>query len=104
MDKKRVDEVLNQVLDLLEDLKNGDRSFLFISGDRSFAMSGDRHELLAQLILSMVRYPVVRDLVIEAALRYPAVKERFGDKIMGLKMTRHVEQNSGNPESDPDAN
>lgn len=104
MDKKRVDEVLNQVLDLLGELKNGDRSVLFISGDGAFTMSGDSRRLLTELILSMVRYPVVRDLVIEATLRYPVVKKRYGDNIKGLKMERQVEKNSGNPEGDPDAN
>lgn len=104
MDKKRVDEVLNQVLDLLGEFKKGDSSVLFISGDGAFAMSGERYELLAELILSMVRYPAVRDLVIEATIRYPAVKKEYGDKIMGLKMTRQVEKNTGNPEGDPDAN
>ena len=104
MDKKRVDEVLNQVLDLLEEFKNNGRSVLFISGDGSFAMSGTRRELLGELILSMVRYPAVRDLVIEATLKYPAVKKLYGDEIKGMKMERQVEKNSGNPEGNPDAN
>lgn len=104
MDKKRVDEVLNQVLDLLEELKKGDSSVLFISGDGAFTMSGYHHDLLGELVLSMVRYPAVRDLVLEAVIRYPAVKKEYGDRIKGLKMTRHVEKNSGNPEGDPDAN
>lgn len=104
MDKKRTDEVLNQVLDLLGELKKGDRSVLFISGDGAFTMSGDARELLAELIFSMVRYPAVRDLVIEATLRYPAAKKRYGDRIKGTKMTRQVEKNSGNPEGDPNAN
>ena len=104
MDKKRVDEVLNQVLDLLEELKKGDSSVLFISGDGAFTMSGDARELLSELLVSMVRYPAVRDMVIEATLRYPVVKKRYGDRIQGIKMTRHVEKNSGNPDGDPDAN
>lgn len=104
MDKKRVDEVLNQVLDLLGELKKGDSSVLFISGNGAFAMSGYHHDLLGELIVSMVRYPAVRDLVIEATIRYPAVKKEYGDRIKGIKMTRLVEKNTGNPEGDPDAN
>lgn len=96
-DNNVVKEEFSQVQKILVSLQNEDATCLFIGHEGNhFVISGDPNSIKAQLIFSMCRYPVVRDIIKECADRFDELNKEFGDNVRNVKMNHLIEQNSGN--------
>lgn len=89
--------VFDDVQKRLEMLQGSEASFLFISyqGNR-FVLGGQTHEIGGQLLFEMMRYPIVRDIIKECAVKYDEMDAKIGNRVREMKMDHLIEQNSGN--------
>ena len=77
---------------LLEQLQGKEASFPFI-GDEGNCFTT---MIAAQILLAMVRYPVVKDIIKKCADNYDALNEKFGEDVRNLTLEHLIEVNSGN--------
>lgn len=90
--EKRIHKLLEEILDHMEELKEHQSSFMFISGEGAFSMAGKPHDVLSELLVAMVMHPIVRRMVIEAVSQYSDVEREFGDRIRNIRMSRQKEE------------
>ena len=96
MEKKEIKEVFDNVQKLLETLQTEDATCLFISGENHFTIGGDYNTIIAQLLIAMTRYPVVKAIVYTCAQLFEKTNEIYGQQIKDIKMDHLIEQNSAN--------
>lgn len=98
MEKEEIKKIQRTAQKLLEQLQGTNATFLFIGDEGNcFTVSGDQVNIEAQLMLAMIRYPVVRDIVHNCSTKYKVLNNRLGENIRNLKMEHLIEINSGNP-------
>jgi len=95
-EKEIVKETFDKVQALLDTLQDKDATCLFVTDDGRFVISGEKESLEVELIIAMVRYPIVKDIVFECASKFRWVKKDYGEKINSIHMNHLIEKNSGN--------
>ena len=99
--EQEVKEVFDEVHKLLDTLQDNGATFLFIGNEGNhFVISGDFNSIVAQLIFSMCRYPVIAEIIKKCADRFDELNAEFGNSVRGVTMTYLIEKNSGNCESE----
>ena len=97
MKKEEIKEVFSDVQARLDTLQGEGASFMFIGHEGNhFTISGRPNEIAAQIVFSMMRYPVVRDIIKKCADNYDAMEAQYGTGVRGVKMNHLIELNSGN--------
>ena len=97
MDKKEIKKTQRMVQAILERLQGEDASFLFVGDDGNcFTIGGDPVNIEAQIVFSMIRYPIVKDIIKKCATHFDELNNEFGEDIRNVKMEHQIEQNSGN--------
>lgn len=96
-DKSIVKEKFNQVQELLDSLQGEDATFLFIGDEGNhFVISGEPGNIMGQIVFSMCRCPVVKDIIKTCAERFDELNKEYGDNVRNVVMDHLIEQNSGN--------
>lgn len=96
-DKSIVKEKFDQVQKILDSLQNENATCLFIGHEGNhFVISGDPVNIMAQIVFSMCRYPVVRDIIKKCAEEFDDLNRIHGDKIRHIPLQHLIEINSGN--------
>ena len=97
MEKQKIKQVFYDVQQQLDTLQGEDATFMFIGHEGNhFVLGGNPHEIAAQIIFSMIRYPVVRDIINTCAERFDELYKIYGKDVKNVKMEHLIEQNSGN--------
>lgn len=88
-----VKQKLDAVHDILEKLQDSKASFMFLSDNGGhFVVSGEIEILEAEILFSMIRYPIVRDIIETCAKRFPDVLALYGDRIKDVTLDRLIEK------------
>ena len=97
MEEKEIKKTQRMAQKLLEQLQGEDASFLFIGDNGNcFTISGNPVNIEAQILFSMCRYPVVKEIIKTCATRFDALYKEYGDDIRNVTMDHLIEENSGN--------
>lgn len=97
MEKQKIKQLFDDVQRRLDTLQGSEASFLFIGYQGNhFAIGGLTNEIGAQLLIAMMRYPVIRDFIKECAEKYDSMEAQYGNSVREVKMDHLIEQNSGN--------
>lgn len=82
---------------ILEQLQHTDASFMFIGDEGNcFTICGEPSHIEAQILFSMCRYPVVKEIIQTCATRFDSLDKKYGDDIRNVTMDHLIEENSGN--------
>ena len=96
MTTEEIRQTFDEVQMKLDTLQNEKATFLFIGNEGNhFAMGGNQYMIAAQLTFSMMRYPVVRDIIKQCAANYDELNAAFGMEARDKIMDHQIEQNSG---------
>ena len=96
MTTEEIRQTFDEVQTKLDTLQNEKATFLFIGNEGNhFAMGGNQYMIAAQLTFSMMRYPVVRDIIKDCAEKYDLLNATMGDDARNVKLDHQIEQNSG---------
>ena len=96
MTTEEIRQTFDEVQTKLDTLQNEKATFLFIGNEGNhFAMGGNQYMIAAQLTFSMMRYPVVRDIIKQCAANYDELNAAFGKEARDKIMDHQIEQNSG---------
>ena len=97
MDKEEIKSIERTAQSALEKLQDTDASFLYIGDDANcFTVGGDPEQLTAQLVIAMIRYPVVNEIVSNSVKMYKDCSPEVFNEIRNFKMDHQNEVNSGN--------
>lgn len=97
MKEKEIKQVFDDVQRQLDTLQGEDASFMFIGHEGNhFVLGGNPHEIGAQIVFAMMRYPVIRDIIKNCAEKFDELNEQYGKDVRDVKMDHLIEQNSGN--------
>lgn len=97
MDKKEISKKFSKVQEILDSLQGTDATCLFIGHEGNhFVISGDTLSLKAQLMFTMMRYPVVEDIIKTCAERFDEMSKEHAAGVRNVKMDHLIENNSGN--------
>lgn len=94
LDEKRVDikDVFNKIQGLLDSLQDTGATFMFMTGEGRFVVSGDPSSIMAELTIAMVRYPIVKEIIDTCSQKLDEIKAEHGEDIENIKMTHLVEK------------
>lgn len=96
-DESMIKEKFGKVQEILDSLQGKDATFMFIGHEGNhFVLSGSPVNIEAQIVFSMCRYPVIRDIIKTCAERFDELNEEFGDGVRNVTMDHLIEINSGN--------
>lgn len=91
--KKKFDEVQN----ILDSLQDSGATCMFIGHEGNhFVISGDPKNIGAQIVFAMMRYPVVRNIIMTCAASFEEINKECGDGVRKVTMDHQIEVNSGN--------
>ena len=97
MEKKEINKVFDDVQAQLDALQGEDATFMFIGHEGNhFVLSGSTTDIEAQIIFAMMRYSVVREIVMTCADNFDELNKEYGDGVRNVRMDHLIEQNSGN--------
>lgn len=96
-DESMIKEKFGKVQEILDSLQGKDATFMFIGHEGNhFVLSGSPVNIEAQIVFSMCRYPVVRDIIKTCAERFDELNKEYGDNVRNVIMDHLIEKNSGN--------
>ena len=94
-----VKKKFNKVQEILDSLQDTDATFMFIGHEGNhFVLSGNPIYIQAQILFSMIRYPIVKDIIKACAERFEELNDECGEDVRNVKMDHLIERNSGNKE------
>ena len=97
MEKQEIKQVFDDVQQQLDTLQGEQASFMFIGHEGNhFVLGGNPHEIAAQIVFAMMRYPVIRNIIKQCADQFDELNEQYGKDVKNVKMDHLIEQNSGN--------
>lgn len=97
MEKQEIKQVFDNVQQQLDTLQGEQASFMFIGHEGNhFVLGGNPHEIAAQIVFAMMRYPVIRNIIKQCADQFDKLNEQYGKGVKNVKMDHLIEQNSGN--------
>ena len=97
MNKEQIKQVFDNVQEQLDTLQGSGASFMFIGTEGNhFVCSGRPLDIATQIVFSMIRYPVIRDIIKLSADQYDGVSAQCRENVKQTKMDHLIEQNSGN--------
>lgn len=94
LDEKKVDikDVFNKIQGLLDSLQDTGETFMFMTGEGRFVISGDPTSIMAELTIAMVRYPIVKEMIDTCSKKFDDIKAEFGEDIENINMTHLIEK------------
>ena len=94
LDEKKVDikDVFNKIQDLLDSLQDTGATFMFITGEGRFVISGDPISIMAELTIAMVHYPIVKKMIDTCSKKFDEIKAKCGEDIENINMTHLIEK------------
>lgn len=94
LDEKKVDikDVFNKIQGLLDSLQDTGATFMFITGEGRFVISGDPTSIMAELTIAMVRYPIVKEMIDTCSKKFDEIKAECGEDIENINMTHLIEK------------
>lgn len=96
-DETIVKEKFSKVQEILDSLQGKDATFMFIGHEGNhFVLSGSPVNIEAQIVFSMCRYPVIREIIKNCAGRFDELNKKYGDNARNVIMDHLIEINSGN--------
>ena len=97
MTVKEIKKKFGEVQEILDSLQGSGATFMFIGHEGNhFVISGSPININVQILLSMMRYPVVRNIIKTCAARFDEVNKECGDNARSITMDHLIEKNSGN--------
>ncbi len=97
MKKEEIKQVFDGVQKQLDTLQGSGASFMFIGHEgNNFVIGGHPIEIAAQIVIAMIRYPVVRDIIKGCAYQFDSLNDELGEDVKKIKMVHLIELNSGN--------
>ncbi len=94
LDEKKVDikDVFNKIQGLLDSLQDTGATFMFMTGEGRFVISGDPTSIMAELTIAMVRYPIVKEMIDTCSKKFDEIKAECGEDIENINMTHLIEK------------
>lgn len=93
--KEQIKRIQREAHAKLELLGGSEASFLFIGDEgQCFVINGNTTNIKAELMFSMIRYPIIRDIVKECAEKFDFLEAEMGDNIRNMTMDHIIEQYS----------
>lgn len=94
LDEKKVDikDVFNKIQGLLDSLQDTGETFMFMTGEGRFVISGDPTSIMAELTIAMVRYPIVKEIIDTCSKKFDEIKAECGEDIENINMTHLIEK------------
>lgn len=94
LDEKKVDikDVFNKIQSLLDSLQDTGETFMFVTGEGRFVISGDPAAIMAELSIAMIRYPIIKKIIDTCSQKFDEIKAEHGEDIENIKMTHLVEK------------
>ena len=100
MDKVDIKKKFDEVQEILDSMSGEGATFMFIGDEGNhFTISGYPMDIMAQIIFAMIRYPVVEKIIKGCAAGYEEMKDKFGDDLRNVRMTRLIEMPANSQES-----
>lgn len=84
----------NTVQQLLEQLKDSNSAFLFVSSDNRFTIKEHDNDLLTQIVFAMCRYPEVENLIKRCAVAFEKVNAKYGHLARAIEMDHFIYEKS----------
>jgi hypothetical protein len=96
MDKQEIVKIERQAQQLLESLQNEGATFLFLADEGNcFTIGGLPSNIGAQILFSMMRYPVVKAIIKTCAERYDELEKKYGDEARNIVLEHIIEKTLG---------
>ena len=93
MTKQEIDTTFGKVQETLDSIRDEDATYMFIgSGGNHFVISGTASDLEVQILFSMMRYPIVKEIIMNCAIKYAAANEKYGEVARNVKMSHLIEE------------
>lgn len=100
MDKnteKEISRRFDKVQEILDTMQGSGATFLFVGHEGNhFTICGSSVSITSQIMLAMMRYPVVAHIIKDCAERFDKMNREFGDKARDIVMDHLIEKNTGN--------
>ena len=97
MTEKEISQVFSEIQQRLDSMQEEEATFLFIGHEGNhFVMGGNPVNISAQIVFSMIRYPIIRQIIKRCAERFDEAYTEYGEEIKSVKMDHLIERNSGN--------
>lgn len=94
MTKQEINTTFGKVQETLDSMSDEDATYMFIGSEGNhFVISGDPSDLEAQILFSMMRYPIVKEIIMKCAINYAAANEKYGEGARSVKMSHLIEIN-----------
>ena len=95
--EKEIARRFDKVQEILDTLQGSGATFLFVGHEGNhFAICGSSTSIESQILLAMMRYPVVGHIILDCAERFDEMNREFGDKARDIVMDHLIEKNTGN--------
>lgn len=91
-ENKDASKVFSEIQSLLDSLQDTGETFLFVTGEGRFVISGDPAAIMAELSIAMIRYPIVKEIIDTCSQKFDEIKAEHGEDIENIKMTHLVEK------------
>lgn len=91
--------VFNTVQQLLEQLKDSNSAFLFVSSKNYFTIKEHDNDLLTQIVFAMCRYPEVENLIKRCAVAFEKVNAKYGHLARAVEMDHLIYEKSEQEEN-----
>lgn len=91
-EKKDVGKVFGEIQSLLDSLQDTGETFMFVTGEGRFVISGDPAAIMAELSIAMIRYPIIKKIIDTCSQKFDEIKAEHGEDIENIKMTHLVEK------------
>ena len=100
MTNEEIKKKFNEVQKILDSLQGSNATCMFIGHEGNhFVISGNPTNIAAQIVFTMMRYPVVKDIIKTCAVRFDAMNKEYGGNVRNVTMEHLIEVNSGNKEN-----
>ena len=97
MEKEEIKRVFDDVQQRLDTLQDSGASFMFIGHEGNhFVAGGHPSEIATQIVIAMIRYPVIRSIIKQCAEQFDSLNDQYGEDVRQVKMDHLIERNSGN--------
>lgn len=95
-DDKKVDadKIFHEIQEMLDSLQDSGESCMFITGKHHFVLSGNPVDIKAELIIAMMRYPVIKEIIDSCSQKFDQIKAECGAEIEKIKMDHLIEKYS----------
>lgn len=84
----------NTCQQLLEQLKDSNSAFLFVSSKNHFTIKEHDNDLLTQIVFAMLRYPEVENLIKRCAVAFDKVNAKYGHLARSVEMDHLIYEKS----------